>query len=52
MGAKWIHMVDIDGAFKGKSKPQYICRHKEKFNCFCKLVGESEPLKLSSSYKQ
>ena len=27
MGAKWIHMVDIDGS--EKIKP-YICRHKGK----------------------
>ena len=40
MGAKWIHMVDMNGAFKGKkSKPQYICRHKEKFNCFLQVGG-------------
>ena len=49
MGAKWIHMVDIDGAFKGKNLNHSIFVDiKKKFNCFLQVGGESEPLKLSS----
>ncbi len=40
LGAKWIHMVDIDGAFKGKN-----CNHeifieiKKKIKCFIQVGG-------------
>ena len=40
MGAKWIHMVDIDGAFKGKNKNHNIFIDiKKKFNCSLQVGG-------------
>lgn len=40
MGAKWIHMVDIDGAFKGKNLNHSIFVDiKKKFNCFLQVGG-------------
>ena len=40
MGAKWIHMVDIDGAFNGKSHNHKIFIDiKKNFNCFLQVGG-------------
>ena len=40
MGAKWIHMVDIDGAFQGKNKNHNIFIDiKKKFNCLLQVGG-------------
>ena len=40
MGAKWIHMVDIDGAFQGKSKNHDVFIDiKKKFNCLLQVGG-------------
>ena len=40
MGAKWIHIVDIDGAFQGKSQNHNIFIDiKKKFNCFLQVGG-------------
>ena len=35
MGAKWIHMVDIEGAFKGKGSP----RKPESYRMLCLLLS-------------
>ena len=40
MGAEWIHMVDIDGAFQGKNKNHSIFIDiKKKFNCLLQVGG-------------
>ena len=40
MGAKWIHMVDIDGAFSGERLNHKIFINiKKKFNCFVQAGG-------------
>jgi len=40
MGAKWIHMVDIDGAFQGKSLNHNVFIDiKKKFNCLLQVGG-------------
>ena len=40
MGAEWIHMVDIDGAFQGKNKNHNIFIDiKKKFNCLLQVGG-------------
>ena len=40
MGAEWIHMVDIDGAFQGKSlNHQMFIDIKKKFNCHLQVGG-------------
>ena len=40
MGAEWIHMVDIDGAFQGKSQNHNIFIDiKKKFNCLLQVGG-------------
>ena len=40
MGAEWIHIVDIDGAFQGKSQNHNIFIDiKKRFNCFLQVGG-------------
>ena len=40
MGAKWIHMVDIEGAFKGKNfNHKVFIDIKKKFNCYLQVGG-------------
>ena len=40
LGAKWIHMVDIDGAFKGEScNHEIFIKIKKKIKCFIQVGG-------------
>ena len=39
-GAEWIHIVDIDGAFQGRSvNHEVFIKIKKKFNCFLQVGG-------------
>ena len=47
MGAKWIHMVDIEGAFKGKNfNHKVFIDIKKNLTVIYKLVGVLEILRL------
>lgn len=47
MGAKWIHMVDIEGAFKGKNfNHKVFIDIKKNLTVIYKLVGGLEILRL------
>ena len=40
LGAKWIHMVDIDGAFKGENcNHEIFIKIKKKIKCFIQVGG-------------
>ena len=50
-GAKWIHVVDIDGAFQGKTKNmEKIVEIKKKINCKIQVGGGIRSIKTIENY--
>ncbi len=50
-GAKWIHIVDIDGAFQGKTKNmEKIVEIKQKVNCKIQVGGGIRDIKTIENY--
>ena len=50
-GAKWIHIVDIDGAFQGKTRNmEKIIEIKQKVNCKIQVGGGIRDIKTIENY--
>ena len=50
-GAKWIHIVDIDGAFQGKTRNmEKIVEIKQKVNCKIQVGGGIRDIKTIENY--
>ena len=49
-GAKWIHVVDIDGAFQGKTKNMEKIVEIKKINCKIQVGGGIRNIKTIENY--